>query len=283
MKRTTFIISFLFIGLSVFGQGQVVMPMTINPADNSIHFMASLNDESYDFIFDTGASGILINKNVYDDLMRKGKISRADSIGTARSIMADGSTKEITLLNIKKLSFGGQDFNNVTIGYLASSQAALLFGGDALNSYGVITIDKSQNRLILSNTSGANTQTGAGISALKEIKLIPCSADDQAILPDLKALLEQSTDFSNVSISVEAQVPRMKAVNRITQGTLTVRYFSNADKAVADSQEISNVLDNFIQKYSTDFNNSAVIKENMLAAFQNRAIPNYIEIWIRKN
>ena len=62
----TFFVLFL-ISHAAISQKQVEVPLTKDPNANAYHLMASLNGEEYDFIFDTGASGLLINKTVFDD------------------------------------------------------------------------------------------------------------------------------------------------------------------------------------------------------------------------
>lgn len=275
---------------SALSQTQIEVPLIKDPNANAYHLMASLNGEEYDFIFDTGASGLLINKAVFDDLTRKGKLTQADFIGTSKAVIANGSTININVVNIRSLEIGGQVLNDLRAGVVDNNNAALLFGQDALSKFGTVTIDYNQGKLILTtNPGGTNTTTTPAptsqttlLNSLKEIKLIPCSADDQGTLNDLRSILEAAPELKQVKISEEAQVPPQRAVNRITQGTITIRYFSQKDQAVADSGELATLLDAFLTQHDTAFKPSALVRENMLSSFNNRSFPDYLEIWVRK-
>jgi hypothetical protein len=245
--------------------------------------MASLNGEEYDFVFDTGATGLLINKVVFDDLTRKGKLTQADFIGTSQAVIANGSTISIDVVNIKKLEIGGHVLNDLRAGVVNNNSAALLFGQDALSSFGSVTIDYNQSKLILTtNPVGSSTQQTISLAGLKEIKLIPCSVNDQNTLNDLRSILEGSPELSQVTISEEAQVPPQKAINRISEGTITIRYFAQKDKIVADSGELASLLDAFLMLHDAAFKPSALVRESMLSSFQNRTFPDYLEIWVRQ-
>ncbi|MCE7993910.1 MAG: hypothetical protein HEP71_18120 [Roseivirga sp.] len=282
--------AFLITSQSVLSQTQIEVPLIKDPNANAYHLMASLNGEEYDFIFDTGASGLLINKAVFDDLTRKGKLTQTDFLGTSKAVIANGSTIDINVVNIRSLEIGGQVLNDLRAGVVDNNNAALLFGQDALSKFGSVTIDYNQGKLILTtNPAGTNTTTPPAqtaqttlLNSLKEIKLIPCSADDQGTLNDLRSILESAPELKQVKISEEAQVPPQRAVNRITEGTITIRYFSQKDQAVADSGELATLLDAFLTQHDTAFKPSALVRENMLSSFNNRSFPDYLEIWVRK-
>lgn len=277
--------AFSIISQVVLSQTQIEVPLIKDPNANAYHLMASLNGEEYDFIFDTGASGLLINKTVFDDLTRKGKLTQADFIGTSQAVIANGSTININVVNIRKLEIGGQVLNDLRAGVVDNNKAALLFGQDALSKFGSVTIDYNQGKLILTtNPTGATTpaQTTTLLTNLKEIKLIPCSADDQNALSDLRSILEAAPGLSQVKISEEAQVPPQRALNRITEGSITIRYFSQKDQAVADSGELATLLDAFLTQHDAAFKANALVRESMVSSFNNRSFPDYLEIWVRR-
>lgn len=286
MRSIITFFSLLCITYSSIGQIQVEVPLTKDPNANAYHLMASLNGEEYDFIFDTGASGLLINKVVFDDLTRKGKLTQADFIGTSQAVIANGSTINIDVVNIRQLEIGGQILHDLRAGVVNNNHAALLFGQDALTKFGSVTIDYNQSKLILTTnptgTTPAQTAPVSSLSNLKEIKLIACSINDQNTLNDLKSILAASPELSQVTISEEAQVPPQRALNRITEGTITIRYFSQKDQAVADSGELATLLDAFLTQHDAAFNPNALVRENMLSSFNNRTLPDYIEIWVRQ-
>lgn len=279
-------IVFTFFSLLLFvqvlkSQKQIEVPLIKDPNANAYHLMASLNGEEYDFLFDTGATGLLINKAVFDDLTRKGKLSQADFIGTSQATIANGSTININVVNIKTLEIGGQVLKNLRAGVVNNNSAALLFGQDALSKFGSVTIDYNQQKLILTtNPTGGAAQVS--LNSLKEIKLIPCSINDQNTLNDLKSILAAAPELRNVTLLEEANIPPGRAINRITEGTVTIRYFSQKDQSVANSAALAKLLDEFITLHDAGFRPSALVRENMLSAFNNQSLPDYIEIWIRQ-
>jgi aspartyl protease family protein len=279
-------IVFIFFSLLFFvqvlkSQKQIEVPLIKDPNANAYHLMASLNGEEYDFLFDTGATGLLINKAVFDDLTRKGKLSQADFIGTSQATIANGSTININVVNIKTLEIGGQVLKNLRAGVVNNNSAALLFGQDALSKFGSVTIDYNQQKLILTtNPAGGTAQVS--LKSLKEIKLIPCSINDQNTLDDLKSILAAAPELRNVTLLEEANIPPGRAVNRITEGTVTIRYFSQKDQSVANSAALAKLLDEFITLHDAGFRPSALVRENMLSAFNNQSLPDYIEIWVRQ-
>lgn len=290
MRGILTLFAFLITAGPALSQTQIEVPLIKDPNANAYHLMASLNGEEYDFIFDTGASGLLINKAVFDDLTRKGKLTQADFIGTSQAVIANGSTININVVNIRTLEIGGQVLNDLRAGVVDNNNAALLFGQDALSKFGSVTIDYNQGKLILTTNPTGTTTTAPTTPAaqstmlmnLKEIKLIPCSADDQNAITALRNILESAPELSQVKVSEEAQVPPQRAVNRITEGTITIRYFSQKDQAVADSGELATILDAFLSQHANAFKANALVRENMLSAFNNRAFPDYLEIWVRK-
>lgn len=148
-----------------------------------------------------------------------------------------------------------------------------------LNTVGIARKDK--NSIHISNVESKNIRSSCKTNTstnhrftfnqAHSVKLIPCSRDS-SLVNDTKEIILLLQKAGCKQIAQEAQVPpRQKAIDRLEKG-FTIRYFSNSDLTIANTVE--QILR---QKHPS----VSIHKENMLSAFKNQAIPNYIEIWIK--
>ena len=100
-----------------------------------------------EFILDSGASLISINANIFRKLQEYGTIREFDFLGIIHSRIADGSTVENMLYNLKKINIGDYQFENVKCIVSPNSNAPLLLGQNILKAFGTISIDYEKNRL----------------------------------------------------------------------------------------------------------------------------------------
>ncbi len=70
---------------------------------------------SYDALFDTGCSSMLISQLELIDLLKSGTISQDDQIGSAVVALADGSSKEVPVFNIREVTIIDKDGKEHTI------------------------------------------------------------------------------------------------------------------------------------------------------------------------
>jgi len=111
--------------------------------------LVKLNGVQMDFILDTGASTILISSEEADRLYKMGKLTAADSRGSAEFSDASGNVSQGAIVNIKRVEVGGIVLRNVEAAISENSNAPLLFGQTALSRFGKVSVDYDRNVLIL--------------------------------------------------------------------------------------------------------------------------------------
>jgi clan AA aspartic protease (TIGR02281 family) len=99
------------------------------------------------FIFDTGAADVTISRVEATFMFKNGYLSAEDVVGKARYIDANGDVSIGTVLNIKKITFGGLELENVRASVVENNVAPLLLGQTVLNRLGKIEIDYDRSVL----------------------------------------------------------------------------------------------------------------------------------------
>lgn len=107
----------------------------------------SVNGLPLHFIFDTGAADVTISRVEATFMFKNEYLSSSDVIGKARYIDANGDISVGTVLNIKKITFGGLELENVRASVVESNNAPLLLGQSVLNRLGKIEIDYDRSVL----------------------------------------------------------------------------------------------------------------------------------------
>lgn len=107
----------------------------------------SVNGLPLHFIFDTGAADVTISRVEATFMFKNEYLSSSDVIGKARYIDANGDISVGTVLNIKKITFGGLELENVRASVVESNNALLLLGQSVLNRLGKIEIDYDRSIL----------------------------------------------------------------------------------------------------------------------------------------
>lgn len=107
----------------------------------------SVNGLPLHFIFDTGAADVTISRVEATFMFKNEYLSANDVIGKARYMDANGDISVGTVLNIKKITFGGLELENVRASVVESNNAPLLLGQTVLNRLGKIEIDYERSIL----------------------------------------------------------------------------------------------------------------------------------------
>ena len=107
----------------------------------------SVNGLPLHFIFDTGAAYVTISRVEATFMFKNEYLSSSDVIGKARYMDANGDISVGTVLNIKKITFGGLELENVRASVVESNNAPLLLGQSVLNRLGKIEIDYDRSVL----------------------------------------------------------------------------------------------------------------------------------------
>lgn len=106
-----------------------------------------INGVGMNFIFDTGASSISISNAEALFLIKQGKISTEDILGSVRFSDATGRISEGTRINLREVQIGNRKLNNVEASVVHNIEAPLLLGQSALAEFGKVTIDYKNNTL----------------------------------------------------------------------------------------------------------------------------------------
>ena len=107
----------------------------------------SVNGLPLHFIFDTGAADVTISRVEATFMFKNEYLSSSDVIGKARYMDANGDISVGTVLNIKKITLGGLELENVRASVVESNNAPLLLGQSVLNRLGKIEIDYDRSVL----------------------------------------------------------------------------------------------------------------------------------------
>ena len=106
------------------------------------------------FIFDTGASIVSIS-NVEATFMFKNEyITKQDIITKSNFVDANGDISEGTIINLKKVNFGGLELTNIRASVVHNQKAPLLLGQTVLGRLGRIEIDNDKKVLRISKKEG---------------------------------------------------------------------------------------------------------------------------------
>ena len=106
-----------------------------------------INGVLMEFIFDTGASTISISQTEALFLLKQGKLTKEDFLGTQNFIDANGDISEGTVVSLKTVEVGNKTLKNVQASIVGNLKAPLLFGQSALNQFGKISIDYQRNEI----------------------------------------------------------------------------------------------------------------------------------------
>ena len=107
----------------------------------------SVNGLPLHFIFDTGAADVTISRVEATFMFKNEYLTSGDVIGKARYMDSNGDISIGTVLNIKKITFGGLELENVRASVVESNNAPLLLGQSVLNRLGKIEIDYDRSVL----------------------------------------------------------------------------------------------------------------------------------------
>lgn len=108
-----------------------------------------VNGIGLDMIFDTGCSGTLISMAEANYLYQKGLLLNEDILGTAQSMIADGSIVENTVINLKEVILADKIIcSNVRATVSNNISAPLLLGNEVLNRTASYTMDNINKTII---------------------------------------------------------------------------------------------------------------------------------------
>lgn len=271
---------------SLVAQQTVHLPFR-SDASNLMYVEVEINGSpAKEFIFDTGASGVVINADLLSDLLATGALDATDFGPKQQVTVASGATQEVYMVNARELSIGGHVVRDVMMAVMPNESAPLLVGQNVFKQFSQVSIDYQREEILLSkgggsspSTKGPSTSTVARRSLqIGEVRIIPCSKNKEAEVENIRSMLLRNPDFNIGRITIEGNVPPpATAVKRIGHN-YTVRYFSTSTAQTA--QTISDFVEGeYCPRYKiTNVDHGT---ENMLPAYNDREILDYVELWLK--
>jgi clan AA aspartic protease (TIGR02281 family) len=106
-----------------------------------------------DFIFDTGASNVVISSAEAVFMYKHNYLKDSDFIGTTYIMVADGTISENSKVLLREIDIDGLKLQNVEAVIVENPNASLLLGQSALSKLGKITLDNESGILIIHKKS----------------------------------------------------------------------------------------------------------------------------------
>ncbi len=131
----------------------VEIPFTKESGSSLCNVKCTINDLPLYFIFDTGASDVSLSQVEATFMMKNGYLAKNDVVGNAYYTDATGNINVGTIINLKKVDFGGLELSNVKASVVQNQKAPLLLGQSVLGRLGKIEIDNSKHVLRISQKS----------------------------------------------------------------------------------------------------------------------------------
>ena len=107
----------------------------------------SINGLPLNFIFDTGASDVSLSQVEANFMFKNGYLNEKDIIGKQHYQTADGNISVGTVINLRKINFGGLELSDVRASVVKNQSAPLLLGQSVLQRLGKIEIDNTKRCL----------------------------------------------------------------------------------------------------------------------------------------
>ncbi|MDE7414635.1 MAG: tetratricopeptide repeat protein [Muribaculaceae bacterium] len=106
-----------------------------------------INELPLHFVFDTGAAEVTMSQLEANFMLKNDYIKPSDIIGSAKYMDANGDISEGTVINLRKVNFGGFELDNVRASVVRNQRAPLLLGQSVLGRLGKIEIDNPSQKL----------------------------------------------------------------------------------------------------------------------------------------
>lgn len=126
---------------------QQVVEVPFTSANGVTKVDCTINGLPLNFVFDTGASDVSLSQVEANFMFKNGYLNDKDIIGKQHYQTADGSISVGTIINLRKINFGGLELSDVRASVVKSQSAPLLLGQSILQRLGKIEIDNTKRCL----------------------------------------------------------------------------------------------------------------------------------------
>ncbi|GAA4829408.1 retropepsin-like aspartic protease [Algivirga pacifica] len=272
MKAFTLFTLMLF-SLSLQAQTDLQIPYREDAATRMKYLQVSIGGTQREFLLDTGATMMSINKALYLELLQNQTLKWSHLQGKLMVSMANGQQEEVLHLKLPMIEIGGQFFRNIEAVVMNEMDTPLLLGQNVLEQYGQVTVDFNKQLIVLK-------EDVQRLKQLTKVRLIPCSQQDVSLVQQMQQSLQGATLLQHVQVEIETKLPPQKAVDRIREGTVRLRYFYQEGKKVAMAHRFLSLLDSVMNAHVQHFEDQAIEEENM-QVYYSKPVDGYMEIWVR--
>ena len=129
------------------GSGKSTFIRTINRLEEHQNGKITIDGITKYYLLDTGASDLIINREIERDLLINGSIRQEDYLGKQSYILADNKEVNAQLVRLKNVKIGDYILNNVIAAII--DEGSLLCGTGLLNKFRKYEIINDEGILIL--------------------------------------------------------------------------------------------------------------------------------------
>lgn len=126
---------------------EIVVEIPFTKEGSMCKVQCTINGLPLYFIFDTGASVVSISSVEANFMLKNDYLVRKDVVGRQQFINANGEISEGTIINLRKVDFGGLELTDIQASVVKNQSAPLLLGQTVLEKLGRIEIDNEHNIL----------------------------------------------------------------------------------------------------------------------------------------
>lgn len=109
------------------------------------YVVVKINGVEMEVIFDTGASDVVISSVEALFLLKQGKLSEEDILGTSYYRVANGNISSGTVIRLRSVQIGTKILSDVRATVVDNMEAPLLLGQSALDRFSSVSIDYKNN------------------------------------------------------------------------------------------------------------------------------------------
>ena len=109
------------------------------------YVIVKINGVDMEVIFDTGASDVVISSVEAMFLIKQGKLTEDDILGTSYYQVANGSISSGTVIRLRSVQIGSKSLSDVRATVVDNMEAPLLLGQSALDRFASVSIDYKNN------------------------------------------------------------------------------------------------------------------------------------------
>lgn len=131
----------------------VITEIPFNKEAGVCKVKCTINDLPLHFVFDTGASDVTLSMVEATFMLKNEYLTEKDIVGNQHYIDANGDISVGTVINLRKVNFGGLELKNVRASVVRNQKAPLLLGQSVLGRLGKIEIDNVKNVIKVTRTS----------------------------------------------------------------------------------------------------------------------------------